>query len=174
MRRKLFPHDPMIRFTLIGLLSSGDVFVTIRSVVLSSVIDGLCPKSTPMCDNLHANHLGESDVSPSQEWTLVSLTSGQSMPSLTAGSSTPSTGHFRRPILLQNVLTNAYASRAANQDGPNVSLSTFVLPTSMWTFVYASVKEQSQDCFAIATSSAEPSTIDHYGKMLVNVRTSFV
>ncbi|KZV59662.1 hypothetical protein PENSPDRAFT_694953 [Peniophora sp. CONT] len=145
-------------------------YCTIRSTGLGTILDGLCPKDRLKCDELHATAIPSHGPTASQEWNLIRISSFSTSTDLGPHALLPDVMFPRRPLLLQNVLTGTFATRTANE-GPNVILSPSPTPTSSWTFIYSQHHPGNMrtDCFAIASSSDNPCTMDHYGSAHINV-----
>ncbi|KZV62644.1 hypothetical protein PENSPDRAFT_739249 [Peniophora sp. CONT] len=144
-------------------------YCTIRSTGLATILDSQCPKDRSKCDELHATAIPPRGPTASQEWNLIRISS---LPTaLSPQAHLPDVTFPRRPLLLQNVLTGMLATRTDNVHGPNVILSPSPTPTSAWTFNYAEnhMGNVRTDCFAIASSSDNPCTMDHYGNAHINV-----
>ncbi|KZV61573.1 hypothetical protein PENSPDRAFT_693292 [Peniophora sp. CONT] len=148
-------------------------YCTIRSTGLGTILDGLCPKDRLRCDELHATAIPSHGPTASQEWNLIRISSLSA--DLGSHALFPDVTFPRRPLLLQNALTGTFATRT-NNDGPNVILSPSPTPFSSWTFVYSQnyPGNMRTDCFAIASSSDNPCTMDHYRGAHINVSKSCI
>ncbi|KZV59446.1 hypothetical protein PENSPDRAFT_695130 [Peniophora sp. CONT] len=147
-------------------------YCTIRSIGVGTILDGLCPKDRLECDALHATAMPSHGFSASQEWNLIRISSPPAVVNHDSQESRPDVAFPRRPVLLQNVLTGMLATRTDNVEGPNVMLSPSpTTPNSSWTFVYAEIHQGNirTDCFAIASSSDYPCTMDHWGSVHISV-----
>ncbi|KZV61571.1 hypothetical protein PENSPDRAFT_658805 [Peniophora sp. CONT] len=147
-------------------------YCTIRSTGVGTILDGLCPRDRLECDALHTTAMPSNGYAASQEWGLIRISPPPTV--LNHGPILPDVTFPRRPLLLQNALTGMFATRTDNVHGPNVILSPSPTPNSSWTLVYAETHHGDirSDCFAIASSSDNPCTMDHWGSAHVNVSKS--
>ncbi|VDB91352.1 unnamed protein product [Peniophora sp. CBMAI 1063] len=151
---------------------STEQYCTIRSAN-GIVLDGRCPRARSGCDELHATSIPSQGPTTFQEWSLIRLSS--TMPLSLGNPITPIPDVIfpRRPLLLQNVLTGMLATRveARGTWDPNVRLTPSASQDSSWAFVYVEnfPGNVRADVFAIANSSVNRMTMDHWGGAHINV-----
>lgn len=152
-------------------------YCTIRKSGPETVLDDFSydqGRSDPR--ELHATVVPPSGPTAAQEWKLIRLSS---LPSPDPHHSVPDISFPRRALLLQNVRTGMFATRSKDVHGRNVTLVREPIASSAWTFIYVSLCITSKlanamDCFAIASDTDTPCTMEHYGDTYINANVSIL